>query len=88
MIAEESVFGESDLAQIRRIITEGWFMQFAMDGDFDYEPGAEQSIKARAAAAGMSGSEYAYELLMANGGTGFIYLPILNYADGNLDFLQ
>ena len=88
MIAEESVFGESDLAHIRRIITEGWFMQFAMDGDFDYEPAAQHSIKARAAAAGSSCSAYAYDLMMANEGTGLIYLPLLNYADGNLDFLQ
>ena len=88
MIAEESVFGESDLANFRRIITEGWYTQFAMDGDFDYEPGAERSIKTLAAGAGVSGSACAYDLLMANEGTGFIYLPLLNYADGNLDFLR
>ena len=27
-------------------------------------------------------------MLCADDGTGFIYLPILNYADGNLDFLE
>jgi N-acyl-D-amino-acid deacylase len=32
--------------------------------------------------------EYAYDLLCANDGTGFIYFPILNYADGNLDFVE
>jgi len=59
-----------------------------MDPDFDYEPRADASIAARAATAGVSGDEYAYDLLCRDGGTGFIYLPILNYADGNLDFLE
>jgi N-acyl-D-amino-acid deacylase len=37
---------------------------------------------------GQVGDEYAYDLLCGNDGKGFIYLPILNYADGNLDFLE
>jgi N-acyl-D-amino-acid deacylase len=32
--------------------------------------------------------EYAYDLLMKDEGKGFIYSPILNYRDGNLDFLE
>ena len=43
---------------------------------------------ARAAKAGVSGDEYAYDLLCRDDCKGFIYLPILNYADGNLDFLH
>ena len=43
---------------------------------------------ARAAAAGVSPDEYAYDLLMKDDGKGFIYFPILNYADGNLNFLE
>jgi N-acyl-D-amino-acid deacylase len=69
-------------------IAGAWNMQFVMDDDFDYEPQAEASILARAAAAGKSPDEFAYDLLSENEGTGFIYLPILNYADGNLDFLE
>ncbi len=41
-----------------------------------------------AAARGVSGDEYAYDLLMQDEGTGFIYFPILNYRDGNLNFLE
>ena len=48
----------------------------------------KRSIAARAAAKGVSPAEYAYDLLMADEGAGFIYFPILNYADGNLDFLE
>ena len=69
-------------------ISTGWAMQYQMDPDFDYEPTAEESIAARAAAAGVTPDEYAYDLLCKDNGTGFIYLPILNYADGNLDFLE
>jgi N-acyl-D-aspartate/D-glutamate deacylase len=77
-----------DIIGISMVVSAGWGMQFEMDPDFDYEPQADASIAARAAAAGVSGDEYAYDLLCRDGATGFIYLPILNYADGNLDFLE
>jgi N-acyl-D-amino-acid deacylase len=77
-----------DVADLYRIIAGGWMVQYEMGPDFDYEPTAEDSIMARAAAAGKSGAEYAYDLLMQDDGKGFIYFPILNYADGNLDFLE
>lgn len=88
MIAEENVFPESDVVDLLRIVAGGWFIQFEMDPDFNYEPTQDQTILARAAAAGVSGAEYAYDLLMRDEGKGFIYFPILNYADGNLDFLE
>jgi N-acyl-D-aspartate/D-glutamate deacylase len=88
MIAEENVFPESDVIDLLRIVAGGWFIQFEMDPDFNYEPTQDQTILARAAAAGVSGAEYAYDLLMRDEGKGFIYFPILNYADGNLDFLE
>jgi N-acyl-D-amino-acid deacylase len=88
MMAEANVFPESDVADLLRIVAGGWFIQFEMDADFNYEPTPAESILARAAAAGVSGEEYAYDLLMKDEGKGFIYFPILNYADGNLDFLE
>ncbi|MBS0482392.1 MAG: D-aminoacylase [Proteobacteria bacterium] len=77
-----------DIVGLIMVVCGGWTMQFEMDPDFDYEPQADESIAARAAAAGVSGDEYAYDLLCRDDGKGFIYLPILNYADGNLDFLE
>ena len=90
MLSEQSDFSEvnQDIIGLIMVVCGGWAMQFEMGPDFNYEPTAEESIAARAAAAGKSGDEYAYDLLCGNDGKGFIYLPILNYADGNLDFLE
>jgi N-acyl-D-amino-acid deacylase len=88
MITEASVFPESDLIGLLMVIAGGWTLQFEMDEAFNYEPTQSETIAARAAAAGVSAAEYAYDLLMQNEGRGFIYFPILNYADGNLNFLE
>jgi N-acyl-D-amino-acid deacylase len=77
-----------DLAPLAMIVNGGWGMQFPLGDVPDYEPGPEASIAALAAAAGPDPAEYAYDLLMEDAGNGFIYLPLLNYADGNLDFLH
>jgi N-acyl-D-amino-acid deacylase len=88
MLGEANEIPESDVAELYQIIAGGWFAQFEMDDGFNYEPTQAESIMARAAAAGVSGEDYAYDLLMKDAGKGFIYFPILNYADGNLNFLE
>jgi len=89
LLAEPNDFSSApaDIGGVVMAIAMGWSLQYEMDPDFDYEPGPEASINARAAAAGVAPQEYAYDLLCRDEGRGFIYLPILNYADGNLDFL-
>jgi N-acyl-D-amino-acid deacylase len=88
MITEPSAIPDVDVADLYRVIAGGWAVQFEMDPDFNYEPGLDESVAARAAAAGMSGEAYAYDLLMKDEGKGFIYFPVLNYRDGNLNFLE
>jgi N-acyl-D-amino-acid deacylase len=88
LLAEPNVIPESDIAGLLQVVTQGFAMHYEMGADFNYEPTAADSIAARAAAAGKSPAEYTYDLLSADGGTGFIYFPILNYADGNLDFVK
>ncbi|WP_088309616.1 N-acyl-D-amino-acid deacylase family protein [Novosphingobium sp. B 225] len=90
LLSEPSDFSEvnKDILPLIMAVCGGWMLQFEMGPDFNYEPQADESIAARAAAAGKSGDEYAYDLLCQNEGKGFIYYPILNYADGNLDFLE
>ena len=88
MISQDSVFPESDIIDLLRIIAGGWPVHFEMGPQFNYEPRQDESVLARATAAGVSPAEYAYDLLMQDDGTGFIYFPILNYRDGNLNFLE
>ena len=87
LIAEEPAL-EGELSALRMVISKGWFTQYAMSDSFNYEPTQAETIMALASARGVSGDEFAYDLLMENDGTGFIYLPLLNYADGNLDFVK
>ncbi len=88
MISEESQIPESDIADFLNIVANGWFTHYEMDAGFNYEPRQDESIMARATAAGISSAEYAYDLMMRDDGKGFIYFPILNYRDGNLNFLE
>ncbi len=89
LLAEASVPPEEpDLIPIFLVLTQAWTMQYQMDDGFNYEPQHEESIAARAEGAGLCGAEYVYDLMMREDGTGFVYLPILNYVDGNLDFLE
>ncbi len=88
MLTEENQFPQSDLIGLMMVIAGGWSLQYEMDAAFNYEPTQEETIAARAKAAGVTPEDYAYDLLMQDEGTGFIYFPILNYADGNLNFLE
>jgi N-acyl-D-aspartate/D-glutamate deacylase len=90
LLSEANDYSEApkDILPVVAVITQGWAMQYEMDEGFDYEPTDEESVQARAAQAGKDGQEYAYDMLCEGDGTGFIYLPILNYADRNLDFLH
>lgn len=90
LLSEEDDYSEvpEEIRGVLAVVASGWTMQFEMDDDFDYEPQQDASIATLSAAKGVSPAEYAYDMLCANDGTGFIYLPLLNYADGNLDFLE
>ncbi|BAM86629.1 putative N-acyl-D-amino-acid deacylase family protein [Bradyrhizobium oligotrophicum S58] len=51
----------------------------------DYEQPPEQSLGAQARARGCRPEEMAYDAMLTDGGRGMLYVPFLNYADGNLD---
>ena len=51
----------------------------------DYEPRPEESVAARAVAAGIAPEEMLFDLLMKDGGQGIVYLPLTNYGTGDLD---
>jgi N-acyl-D-amino-acid deacylase len=61
---------------------------FVLGDPPDYEPGPERSLAGLAAAGGVSPLEVAYDEMAKGGGTGLLYLPILNYATGDLDHVH
>jgi N-acyl-D-aspartate/D-glutamate deacylase len=54
----------------------------------DYEPGPERSLAGLAAAQGLTPLEVAYDAMAAYEGQGLLYIPILNYATGDLDHVR
>jgi len=54
----------------------------------DYEPGPDRSLAATAAREGRSPLEVAYDAMLADGGFGLLYIPILNYSSKNLDHVR
>ena len=88
MLAEDNILEESDIGPLLQPITSGWFTQYAIGPEFNYEPTAQESIQAKAQEAGIPPEEYAYDTMLANQAGSFIYFPVLNYADGNLNFLE
>ncbi len=87
ILAEESLPPPSpDMLPFFFLVTAAWAMQYPLPDGFNYEPTREESIAGFAERAGLDGAEYAYDQLMADDGNGMIYLPVINYMDGNLDF--
>lgn len=88
LLAEPNELPDTDLRALVELMTSAFHMQYAMVEGFSYEPTAAESIAACAQAAGVDADAFAYDMLMRDGGNGFIYFPLLNYADGNLKFLE
>ena len=51
----------------------------------DYEPTMDSTITAIAAERGVTPEDVALDHMLTNGGRGMLYVPFLNYTDGNLD---
>ena len=51
----------------------------------DYEPTADQTVAARAAAAGRDPREVALDQMLSDAGRGLLYLPFLSYGYGSLE---
>jgi N-acyl-D-aspartate/D-glutamate deacylase len=58
---------------------------FVLGSPPDYEPGPERSLVMLAAATGRSPLEVAYDAMLDDDGRGVLYVPILNYSNGDLD---
>jgi len=71
------------------ILTKGYDRMFRLEHEdgLDYEPRAEDSVAALAENTGQSPAEIVYDMLMENDGRGYVYLPLLNYAQFNFDHI-
>jgi len=58
---------------------------YVLGAEPDYEPDSAASLAGTAARAGVSLAECLYDVLLTDGGRGMVYVPVLNYVDGNLD---
>jgi N-acyl-D-aspartate/D-glutamate deacylase len=67
---------------------ERWDRLFPLGDPPDYEPSADKSIAAIAAREGRTPEEVAYDLMMERDGKAILYLPVTNYAAGNLDVVR
>jgi N-acyl-D-aspartate/D-glutamate deacylase len=54
----------------------------------DYEQPPENALGAQARRHGRQPEELAYDAMLSNDGRGMLYVPFLNYADGNLDAVR
>ena len=62
-----------------------WAGMYLMGVEPEYEPTADQTVAAIAERQGLDPAVVALDHMLSQGGRGMLYLPFLNYADGNLD---
>jgi N-acyl-D-amino-acid deacylase len=69
-------------------MTKAYERTFILGNPPDYEPGPERSLAGLAAASGRTPLEVAYDEMARDDGQGLLYIPILNYALGDLDHVR
>jgi N-acyl-D-aspartate/D-glutamate deacylase len=84
----DRLLGEAFDGDKRESRARRWDRMFALGDPPDYEPAPDASIAARATRAGVSPEAMAYEVMMADDGRGVLYLPVTNFAAGNLDVVR
>ena len=62
-----------------------WNKLYPMSDPPNYEPEAWETVEARAAAAGMTPLEFAYDFLTEGEGENVLFAPLFNYANGDLE---
>ncbi len=66
------------------ILHSGYDRMYPLSDPPDYEPTPADSVAGRAAAAGARPDELLYDLLLDDDGSGLLYIPLMNYARGDL----
>jgi len=84
----EGVPDAKGLPGVAAMMVGAFHMIFPLGDPPDYEPGPEKSLAALAKREGRDPREIAYDLMLARGGKGLLYLPLLGYADGSLEAIR
>lgn len=82
-----TILAEHDAARPRsfaKVIHSAYDRMYPMADLPDYEPTPEHSVAGLAAAEGRAANEVMYDLLVADGGEQLLYIPLMNYANGDL----
>ncbi|MBI5089821.1 MAG: amidohydrolase family protein, partial [Actinobacteria bacterium] len=82
------IVAEHDTSNLEGILAElvgGFHKLFPMNDPVDYEPPASASVAAMAARSGRDPVEVVLDLLVERDGNQLLYMPLFNYAHGNLD---
>ena len=74
---------EPDQGSVERM-EQAYRTTFALGSPPEYEPGPERSLAGIAAVTGRPPLSVAYDAMLENDGCGLLYVPILNYSDGDL----
>ena len=82
---EEIVSYSPDDPEVAAAFAGAFDKTFVLGDPPDYEPGPERSLSGLARASGTRPLDVAYDAMMQDGGWGLLYLPILNYSDGDLE---
>ena len=82
ILAEHAAAQVSDF---QALIHGGFDRMYPLSDPVDYEPTPEHSIAGLARASGRDAREVLYDMLLDDDGARLLYLPLMNYARGNLD---
>ncbi len=86
-ILEQSTVDRS-MAVLGAKLINKYHLMYVLGDPPKYEPDPKDSLAATAERQGVDPAALAYDLLLENGGRDFLYMPTLNFADGNLDVVR
>ena len=88
LLSEEALSIAPIPEPVRKTLFESWDRMYRLGDPPDYEPHPDTSVAATAAREGRRPEEVVLDWMCEDDGRGFVYRPLGNYADGNLDAVR